>query len=269
MHNINTVLKSSKTSLVKTFHYAKKVGSGVTAVGEGFYVVYKNQLYKSPNKPENTKYVQWFCRKMCQVFNVDIQIHGEQRKDHTVALWASNHISWLDIPVLGASARIFFLAKAEIEQWPILGKLAKGGGTLFIKRGSGDSAKIKDQITAFLKQDVPVLFFPEATTSDGTYIQRIHGRLFAAAIEAQKPVQLVLLCYVNQEGKLDQVTPYIGDASLVKHVKNVVDMPKVTAHVAFLPEIDVKGHTVETLTKTVQVAMKEGLLHLHQKVLSK
>lgn len=68
--------------------------------------------------------------------------------------------------------RGYFLAKAEIEQWPVFGKLAKGGGTLFIKRGSGDSIKIRDQITQFLKQDVPVLFFPEATTSDGTKIKK-------------------------------------------------------------------------------------------------
>lgn len=41
------------------------------------------------------------------------------------ALWVSNHISWLDIAVLGSGARVFFLAKAEIENWPILGNLAK------------------------------------------------------------------------------------------------------------------------------------------------
>ena len=82
----------------------------------------------------------------------------------------SNHISWLDIAVLGSGARVFFLAKAEIEKYYILGNLAKGGGTLFIKRGSGDSIKIREQITEFLKQNIPVLFFPEATTTDGTIL---------------------------------------------------------------------------------------------------
>lgn len=67
----------------------------------------------------------------------------------------------------------FFLAKAEVEKWPILGNLAKGGGTLFIKRGSGDSARIREQIAAFLKQDIPVLFFPEATTTDGRQVKKI------------------------------------------------------------------------------------------------
>lgn len=122
-----------------------------------FYLVYRHGLYKDPNNPVNTRYVQYFCRRLCQVFNLEVQVHGTIPREP--ALWVSNHISWLDIAVLGSGARVFFLAKAEIEKWPILGNLAKGGGTLFIKRGSGDSIKIREQITEFLKQNIPVLFF--------------------------------------------------------------------------------------------------------------
>lgn len=88
----------------------------------------------------------------------------------------SNHISWLDIAVLGSGARVFFLAKAEIEKWPILGNLAKGGGTLFIKRGSGDSIKIREQITEFLKQNIPVLFFLKRLLQMAILLL-VHGRL--------------------------------------------------------------------------------------------
>ena len=35
-------------------------------------------------------------------------------------LWVSNHVSWLDIPVVGSVAPVFFLSKAEIGKWPIL-----------------------------------------------------------------------------------------------------------------------------------------------------
>ncbi len=122
--------------LAKLALYSKKVLATAGAIGEGFYLVYRHQLYKDTNNPNNTRYVQYFCRQLCKVFNIEVQIHGEI--PHDPALWVSNHISWLDVAVLGSSARVFFLAKAEIEKWPLLGKLAKGGGTLFIKRGSGD-----------------------------------------------------------------------------------------------------------------------------------
>ena len=258
-----------KSSRLKGFSrfalYVRKIVASIGAITQGFYLVYRYQLYKDPNNPINTRYVQYFCRRLCKVFNIEIQVHGEIPR--TPALWVSNHISWLDVAVLGSGARVFFLAKAEIEKWPLLGKLAKGGGTLFIKRGSGDSVKIREQMTDFLKQDSPVLFFPEATTSDGTRIKKVHGRLLGAAIEAQRPVQVCLICYVNQQGELDTVAPFIGDTTFAKHVQNVLEMPNVIAHLMALPAIDSTGHSVESLTEEVQSKMIEGLAQLQAKVL--
>ena len=251
----------------KFFLYTRKTTSALAAISQGFYLVYRHGLYKDPNNPNNTRYVQYFCRQLCKVFNIEVQVHGVIPREP--ALWVSNHVSWLDIAVLGSGARVFFLAKAEIENWPILGKLAKGGGTLFIKRGSGDSVRIREQITDFLKQNIPVLFFPEATTSDGRSIKKIYGRILGAAIEAQRPVQICLICYVNQQGELDMVAPFIGNISFAKHVRNVLEMPKVTAHLMALPAIATEGHTVESLTALVHENMLEGLQRLQAKVLKK
>lgn len=257
---------SSRTGLSKVFLYSKKLASGVRVISEGFYLVYRHQLYKSPNNPHNTRYVQWFCRELCKVFNIEVQVHG--RIPREPALWVSNHISWLDVAVLGSGARVFFLAKAEIQSWPIFGKLAKGGGTLFIRRGSGDSNAIRDQIGQFLRDNIPVLFFPEATTTDGRYVKKIHGRLLGAAIEAERPVQICLICYVNHDGELDQIAPFIGDATFADHVQKVLEMPKVTAHLMTLDPISTQGHSVESLTAVVQTQMQAGLKQLQQKALA-
>lgn len=251
--------------MAKVFLYSKKLAAGVASLSEGFYLVYRHGLYKQPNDPKNTRYVQHFCRQLCKVFNVEVRVHGDLPR--TPALWVSNHVSWLDIAVLGSAARVFFLAKAEIETWPLIGKLAKGGGTLFIQRGSGDSLRIKQQITQFLSDNIPVLFFPEATTTDGTSIKKIHGRLLGAAIEAQQPVQICVLCYVNQQGELDLVAPYVGNMSFAEHVRRVLEMPKVTAHILALPQIDVAGHNLESLTQAVTAEMTSGLHALHAQVL--
>lgn len=262
-----TTVNHTPLSLFSKFGlYSKKLVAGLETIGEGFYLIYRHGLYKDPNNPVNTRYVQYFCRRLCEVFNIEVEVHGAIPREP--ALWVSNHISWLDVAVLGSGARIFFLAKAEVEKWPILGNLAKGGGTLFIKRGSGDSIRIREQITEFLKQDIPVLFFPEATTTDGSKVKKVHGRLLGAAIEAQRPVQICVICYVNQQGELDLVAPFIGEMSFAEHVQRVLEMPKVTAHLLTLPAIPVKGHTVETLTKEVDRQMRAGLERLQRKVLS-
>ncbi len=264
---LTPILKdNARSSASKFLLYSKKLLSGSSVIGEGFYLVYRHRLYKQPNNPYNTRYVQWFCRELCKVFNIEVQVHGCIPREP--ALWVSNHISWLDVAVLGSSARVFFLAKAEIQSWPILGKLAKGGGTLFIRRGSGDSNTIRDQICHFLRDGIPVLFFPEATTTDGSYIKKVHGRLLAAAIDAKRPVQICLICYINQAGELDMVAPFIGEMTFVDHVQRVLEMPKVTAHLMSLEPIDVSGHTVESLTAAVQSQMQAGLKTLHDLALN-
>ena len=255
------------STLSKFSLYSKKLVAGLSTIGEGFYLIYRHGLYKNPNNPKNTRYVQYVCRRLCEVFNIEVQVHGTI--PHEPALWVSNHISWLDIAVLGSGARIFFLAKAEVEKWPILGNLAKGGGTLFIKRGSGDSERIREQIAGFLKQDIPVLFFPEATTTDGRQVKKVHGRLLGAAIEAQRPVQVCVICYVNQHGEMDMTAPFIGEISFVDHVQKILEMPQVTAHLMTLPAISVLGHTLETLTEEVDQKMREGLIRLQRKVLKR
>lgn len=266
-HSIVTEIMPKKLNpFSKTMLYSQKITAGSAAMIEGFYLIFKHQMYKEPNNPHNTRYVQHFCRRLCKVFNIQVQVHGDIPREP--ALWVSNHVSWLDIPVLGSAARVFFLAKAEIENWPIFGKLAKGGGTLFIQRGSGDSIRIKEQITQFLKQDIPVLFFPEATTTDGKLVKKVHGRILGAAIDANRPVQICLICYVNQQGELDQMVPFIGNIGFSEHVKRVLEMPQVVAHLKALPKIEVAGHTVESLTREVQEKMQQGLQALHQDVLT-
>lgn len=272
-HSMNTVKEpslkqhqpSQRSGLAKIYLYARKIFASIAVVAQGFYLVFRHGLYKAPNNPSNTRYVQYFCRQLSRVFNIEVQVHGEIPRQP--ALWVSNHVSWLDVAVLGSGARVFFLAKAEIEQWPLLGKLAKGGGTLFIKRGSGDSVKIKEQMTDFLKQDIPVLFFPEATTSNGQAIKKIHGRLLGAAIDAGKPVQICLICYVNDRGELDLIAPFVDDISFGEHVKRVLEMPEVTAHLMALPAIETQGHSVESLTRAVHEKMVAGLNELKAKVL--
>ncbi len=97
-------------------------------------------------------------------------------------LVVANHLSYLDIVILSAAMPCFFVAKAEIDKWPYFGKAARVGGTMFIDRSSLASAeRVATMIGERLKLPVPVLFFPEGTSTDGTML-RFHSRLFEPAI---------------------------------------------------------------------------------------
>lgn len=250
----------------RTWLYTKKSFALTGLIAESFYIIFRYDLHKDQTNKQNTRHVKYFCSRLCRVLNLDVHVHGEV-PDQT-ALWVSNHISFLDIPVLGSISRLFFLSKAEIANWPVVGFLARCGGTLFIQRGSGDSAKVGQQMTEYLKQDIPIVFFPEATTTDGKQIKRIYGKLFSSALDAQCPIQIAILCYVNQHGQLDSSIPFV-DIGFGQHAKEVFDIDyKVQAHVLILPSFSVEGHDIKSLTQLVQQKMEEGLAQLQEKVIT-
>lgn len=248
-----------------TVRQLKRMAALVKVINEGFGVAFREGAFSQPNQPKHTRIVRFFCRRLCEALNIEVTVHAPMPVEH--ALWVSNHVSWLDVAVIGSQTRIFFLAKAEIQHWPVFGRLAQAGGTLFIQRGSGDSVLVKEQISGFLNQKIPVLFFPEATTTDGRTVKRLHGKLLASAIATGTPIQPLVLCYVNQHGQLDQVVPFVDDAGFAAHLLQVLKLEKITAHVLPLAAISPIGHDIASLTAELHRQMSEGLLALQQQVL--
>ena len=260
-----TLAQELKQRAKTSWQYSHKIGRLVGAIGAGTYMIVSNNTFKDPNNYKHAALVSHFCRLAADAFNINVTVHGDMPRSQ--ALWVSNHVSWMDIPVVGSRAWVFFLAKAEVENWPVISFLARGGGTLFIKRGSGDSAAVKNQMTEFLKKHIPVLFFPEATTTDGRSIKKLHGKLLAASIDTLTPIQPVVLCYVDEDGKLDMQAPFIGDDNLGEHVGLILRRDNINAHLMPLEAISPIGHDMASLTQLLHQRMSEGLAALHGKVL--
>src|SRR5262245_50175355 len=75
-------------------------------------------------------------RIVCTIFGIRIRVYGAPSKV-TPTLYVCNHVSYLDIEVLGALIPGSFVAKAEVAGWPFIGTLAKAQRTIFIERRSG------------------------------------------------------------------------------------------------------------------------------------
>ena len=258
-------LSQSRQLLSRQLKRGKTVTGMAEAMVGGYRAATKIGAWQEPPREVLPKYIQAFCRNMAGAFGV--KVVEVEPVPQTHALWASNHVSWMDIPVMGTVSPAFFLSKAEVESMPIFGRLARAAGTLFIKRGSGDANTIAEQMAVFLKEGYSIMFYPEGTTTDGHQIKRIHGKLLQSAIDAGKPVQPIVLCYVNSEGELDDKVPYYGGTTLKQSLFQVIDSSDITAYVLPLPPIETVGKTRDELTDTLQVSMQQGLEKLHRKVL--
>lgn len=204
--------------------------------------------------------IRWWHQRFCQILNLEIRVQGAPLDGH--ALWVSNHVSWLDIPGLGGLFPVYFLSKSEVAKWPIVGWLARVSGTLFIKRGAGDAGKINDLLAGHLLAGRNILFFPEGTTTDGQQLKRFFHRLFSAAVEADVPVQPVVLAYLDESGEPHPKAPFIGDDPFFTHAVGVLKASRIVVNVMVLEPVPVNGRSARELSKEVEKKMADALRHI-------
>ena len=132
--------------------------------------------------------------------------------------------------MIGSMMNVRFLSKAEVASWPIVGKLAKGAGTLFIHRGDRQSAEIAlNDIETALKQGDQVVVFLEGTSTRGPMPIKFRSRLIEAARRAGVPIVPMALSY---HGPGKAFASYAGDDDLVSHMKWLCQAPFIRGRVA-------------------------------------
>lgn len=132
-------------------------------------------------------------RVACRSIGIRVHVHGGLETERPLLLIA-NHVSWKDILVLGSVADVAFIAKTEVRDWPIFGKLARLQKTVFVTREQKRSTGAQvNEIAERLAGGEIIVLFPEGTTSDGNRLLPIKSSLFGAASSAadQVPSQLV------------------------------------------------------------------------------
>ncbi|MGD9889044.1 MAG: lysophospholipid acyltransferase family protein [Halothiobacillaceae bacterium] len=217
-------------------------------------------FYGSPFAPRGQKTIQHWHGQICRALAVDIQTQGQAQ---TGVLFICNHISWLDIPVLGSQlSGVRFLAKSEVRQWPLIGWLAARAGSLFIERGNGqDTVK---HIAEALHQGHSVLIFPEGTTTDGLSLRRFHPRLLQAAFDAKAAIQPIALRYLDTQEQPNPRVAYINDDSFNDTLQRIVHETDLRAEVHFLAPIHPESIPRSQLAVLAHTHIAQALPHIEQ-----
>lgn len=206
-------------------------------------------------------WLQDSCRSVLVAMHLPYRVEGRLPKN---GLLVANHLSYLDIVVLCAATPCFFVAKAEISRWPYFGRTARSGGTLFIDRGSRASA---DKVTALIAErlavPVPILLFPEGTSTDGSMVRRFHSRLFEPAVRAGAPVTAAALCYVRHDEGPERELCWFGDAPFLPHLWRVLGAGSFHAEIRFgESRIYADRRIAARQTQTEVSAMRAGAMVL-------
>lgn len=205
----------------------------------------------------NRAIVSWWLGKVYRILGFHVEVKG--RLPSPPALLVANHSSWLDIMLLGGLTETRFLSKAEVRAWPLIGWLAAVAGTLFIKRGQGETAAMNDAIAVSLTNQGLVALFPEGTTTDGADVRPFFPRLLAAAIETQTPVIPVAIRY-HRQGQRDHELPFIGEQTLAANAIILMKRWRNDAVVTFGDAIDSHGLDRKTLARAAHDQVKSALV---------
>lgn len=149
-------------------------------------------------------------------------------------LVVSNHLSYLDILVFSAIAPCAFVAKREIRSWPGIGWIATLAGTIYIDRSRPDNThSIQPQMAAALAGGVPVVLFPEGTSSNGRQVLPFRSSLFQSAIANRTPITAACISYEIEDGDPAIDVCYYGNMVLRPHAAKLFGKGGVTANLRF------------------------------------
>jgi 1-acyl-sn-glycerol-3-phosphate acyltransferase len=214
----------------------------------------------------------WWSGTTCRIFGLRRRLNGAFSDGPEMI--AANHISWLDIQVLHSFSQMGFVAKAEIQRWPLAGWIAGFGETVYHSRGSHDSASmVSAEMSKRLNEGRKVAIFAEGGILPGDGVKRFHARLFAAAIDSGKPVRPVMVRYLHrsrgsaanrQSERLYPEITFLPDESFIDNFFRLLRQPPCIAEVSVLDPIDSVGKQRRDLAKESQQAVEAAFTRLPQ-----
>jgi 1-acyl-sn-glycerol-3-phosphate acyltransferase len=216
-------------------------GTGVAAA-----VLVPVELAMRRISPRTRPRMPWlFHRALARSLGINVVVHGRRARGGGV-LFAANHLSWADIPVLGSRILAAFVAKAEVAEWGPVGWLSTLARTVYVDRERRQATgSARNAIVERLAAGENVILFPEGTNSDGIAVLPFKSALFAS-IEGDGSedfmVQPVTLAYTRLNGlpitreRLPEIA-WIGDTALMPHLLAFMSLGKVRAEILFHPPV--------------------------------
>ncbi len=166
-------------------------------------------------------------------------------------IFVSNHISYLDIPMIMKAIRrqhIRILGKAELSTIPVFGMIYRKAVVVVDRENAAQRKNSIKNLIAFLKLHISVFICPEGTfNTTHCPLKSFYNGAFQIAIETQNPIRPIL--FLDTYDRLNYNSPFSLNPGRCRAV--------------FLAETSTKGLTLQDvamLKEKVYKQMEEGLI---------
>lgn len=210
-------------------------------------------------------------RVFCWILGIKIEVRGKICKEKPT-FYVSNHASYIDILVIGSLLEGAFIAKKEIESWPIFGYVTKLQRSIFVERKRTQANTQKNEILERLQQGGSLFLFPEGTSSDGNRVLPFKSSLFSFAQTLPNlPIQPISVSYATLNGipvgrMWRPFFAWYGDMNLMPHMWQMMGMGTLKVIVEFHPPMkaEIQGASrkeISTLCEKVITFAHNDALH--------
>lgn len=217
-----------------------------------------------------------FHRALCAALGVRVRIHGQAAATRP-QLVVSNHISWLDVPVLGSMGPVEFLAKKEIGSGGLARAILSLQGVAFVDRSRRRCIpEVNVEIARRMRGGAAVILFPEATTGDANRLLPFRSSHFEAVrqtlgaeLAAQAVVQPLFIAYSRRQGmplgRAERpLVAWYGDMEFFSHFRRLLKSGRIDcdiycgAPIPFFRDSDRKEimRRTETAVRALAVAAR-------------
>jgi len=187
---------------------------------------------------------------MLRIIGVRVTVTGRP-SDIRPLLLVSNHISYLDIPILQSKAAVHFTPKIEIAGWPVISAISRICGAVFVDRRPEKLLEMKQSLHRALAGGDMISLFPESTTGNGIHMHPFKSGFFSLAEELidgrELTVQPAAITYSSIHKLPIDTTQWpliawYGDMELVPHLWNLLKLTPIDAELVFLPPVTLSQH---------------------------
>ncbi len=198
-----------------------------------------------------------FWHKGClKLFAVKLKIIGEKSQQAPI-LFVANHVSYLDIIILGSQLKGSFVSKAEVRKWPLFGWLSTLQNTVFINRRSREIKVQLQELSNRVTNRENLIIFPEGTSTDGKIVKPFKSSLFAICdLHPELNIQPIGLKYLNNRGEhlTDEVRDqyaFYADFPFGGHFWGMLQGSGVCVEVSFSPILNTQSYSNRKEVATV------------------
>jgi 1-acyl-sn-glycerol-3-phosphate acyltransferase len=210
---------------------------------------------------EGAVWIHGWCQRIVSVLGFQCEVDGPIPCGGAVV---SNHLSYLDILLYSSVQPFVMVAKTEVRGWPLLGWLTAQAGTVYVQRGGGPKTypAVNAAMAEAYRSGLPVLFFPEGTTTEGAGVLPFRRGLFHSVLNNGVSLRTAALSYtlesdpVNGEATVGENVCWWGEMEFASHMFGLLGLRGVKAKVRFGDEVLQRADRF-VLSETAQAQVAE------------